>query len=68
MEVSSALAGKDLARLLQVKAGAPLLLRRTTFVAESGRALMHGTVTFLAEHYKFNLSINYTARARGLAA
>ena len=68
MEVSSAAADAELARLLEVKPGVPLLLRRTTFVAEGGQPLMHGTVTFLAEHYTFNFSVNYTARVRGLAA
>ena len=61
IEVSSIAASKDLARLLGVKAGVPLLLRRTTFLSESGQALMHGTVTFLAEHYKFRFSVNYAA-------
>lgn len=61
IEVSSIAAGKDLARLLRVKAGVPLLLRKTTFLSESGQPLMHGIVTFLAEHYKFRFTVNYAA-------
>jgi hypothetical protein len=50
-----------------VSEGAPLLLRRTTFISESAQPLMHGTVTFVAEHYKFRLSINYSSRVHGPA-
>lgn len=59
MEVSSTLAGKEIAHLLKVKAGVPLLLRKTTFLTETGEPIMQGTVTFLAEHYKFRFSVNY---------
>jgi GntR family transcriptional regulator len=61
IEVSSIAATKDLARLLTVKTGVPLLVRRTTFLSDSGQPLMHGTVIFLAEHYKFRFTVNYVA-------
>jgi GntR family transcriptional regulator len=67
MEVSSMAADTELASLLTVSEGAPLLLRRSTFISESAQPLMHGTVTFVAEHYKFKLRINYSSRVHGSA-
>jgi GntR family transcriptional regulator len=61
IEVSSTVAAKDMARLLKVRIGAPLLLRNTVFLTEAGEPLMQGTVTFLAEHYKFRFVVNYVA-------
>jgi GntR family transcriptional regulator len=60
IEVTSVAASRALARLMGVKAGVPLLQRRTTHVSALGQPLMHGTVTFLAEHYQFKLSVNYS--------
>jgi GntR family transcriptional regulator len=59
-EVSAMTATRELAELLKVKPGAALLVRQTTFIAEAGSALMHGTVTFVAEHYKFKYTINHS--------
>jgi GntR family transcriptional regulator len=61
IEVSSAGADPALAKALHVKRGAPLLLRTTTFRDAGGQALLHGTVTFLAEHYRFRFSVSYSA-------
>jgi DNA-binding GntR family transcriptional regulator len=60
VEVSSMLAGKNLARLLQAKPGVPLLVRKSTLLAGSGEPLMHGTMTFIAEHYKFHFNVDLT--------
>lgn len=60
IEVTSLAAPRELARMMGVKAGVPLLRRRTTHLSVLGQPLMHGTVTFLAEHYRFKLSVNYS--------
>lgn len=60
IEVRSLAAARDLARLLEVKTGAPLLQRTTTFLSATGQPLMHGTVTFLAQHYRFRATVNYS--------
>jgi DNA-binding GntR family transcriptional regulator len=59
IEVSSAVADRTMARTLQVRTGVPTLMRQTTFFAPNGKPLMHGTVTFLAEHYRFRFRVNY---------
>jgi GntR family transcriptional regulator len=63
VEVSSMLAGRSLARLLQVKPGVPLLVRKSTLLAKDGESLMHGTMTFIAEHYKFHFNVDLTQPA-----
>jgi GntR family transcriptional regulator len=60
IEVCSLAASRELARLMGVKPGVPLLQRRTTHLSAHGQPLMHGTVTFLAEHYRFKLTVNYS--------
>jgi GntR family transcriptional regulator len=60
IEVTSLVATRELARLMCVKAGVPLLQRKTTHLSVVGQPLMHGTVTFLAQHYRFKLSVNYS--------
>lgn len=59
IEVSSSSAGRDLARLLEVKTGTPLLVRRSIFLQDPDVPLMYGVVTFLAQHYKLRFKINY---------
>ncbi|HYC46165.1 MAG TPA: GntR family transcriptional regulator [Burkholderiales bacterium] len=63
MEVSSIAASREIAAVLQVKAGAPLLRRRTTFFSDSAQPLLHGMVTSVAEHYRFRFSISFSGRA-----
>lgn len=60
VEVSSMLAGRSIARLLSAKTGIPLLVRKSTLLAKNGEPLMHGTMTFIAEHYKFHFSVDLT--------
>ena len=59
IEVSSRAATAELARLLEVQPGAPLLIRTSTFRSADGRPLVHGTTTFLAEHYSFRFSVSF---------
>lgn len=61
IEVTGRGADAALARLLGVRKGTPLLMRTTTFRDDEGHALLHGTVTFLAEQYKFRFSVSYSA-------
>lgn len=56
-EVSSVAASKEVARLLGAKAGAPLLIKRLTYLFEDQR-VAYGTTTFLGDQYQFRFSIN----------
>jgi GntR family transcriptional regulator len=60
IEVSSQVADRGMARLLGIKAGAPLLVRTSTLRGQSGRPLAHGTTTFIAEHYTFRFTARYS--------
>lgn len=60
IEVSSQVADRPMARLLGIKAGAPLLVRQSTLRGPRGRPLAHGTTTFIAEHYSFRFTARYS--------
>lgn len=57
IEVSSIASNKEMAALLRIKTGAPLLVKKLTYVFE-GRALAFGTTTFAGDHYQFRFSVN----------
>jgi GntR family transcriptional regulator len=63
VEVSARAADAEAARLMKVKAGTPLLVRASTLRGAGGRALVHGTTTFLAEHYAFRFTVSFSGRA-----
>lgn len=57
IEVTSGIAGKALAPLLQVKPVASVLSKRLTYLI-NGKPLAYGSTTFLSEHYQFRFSVN----------
>ena len=64
VQVSARVADAEMARLLKTKAGAPLLVRHSTFRNAGGISVIHGTTTFLAENYTFRFSVDFSASKR----
>jgi GntR family transcriptional regulator len=65
VEVSGRLADRATAKLLRADVGAPLLLRVSTFRNAAGMPLVHGTMSFLAEHYAFRFTVNFSRAGTG---
>lgn len=60
VEVSGRIADPEASRLMGLEAGAPLLVRASTFRSAAGDALVHGKVTFAADQYTFRFTVNFS--------
>lgn len=60
VEVSGKVADAESARLMGLARGAALLVRTSTFRGPGGRALVHSTTSFAAEHYTFRFAVNFS--------
>lgn len=60
VEVSGRVADAEEARLMKLRKGAALLVRTSTFRSPNGRALVHSTTSFAAEHYTFRFAVNFS--------
>lgn len=60
VEVSARPADAESARLMKIGRGSPLLVRASTLRGASGRALIHGTTCFAADHYTFRFTVSFS--------